>query len=83
MLNALTVGLPTEEGHRTRLHAAMLDNFVLSASADIFKRANLRMSKEIDHAVTYGIVIGKHNSTNTEKVKVIKGILWLILSNRR
>ncbi|XP_065653997.1 uncharacterized protein LOC100209825 isoform X3 [Hydra vulgaris] len=48
------------------LHGALLDNFILSANQDVFKKVNLRMEREIDHPVTYGFVI-KNNSSKMEK----------------
>lgn len=51
---------------RKVLHAAMIDNFILTASADVLKKNKLRLVREISHPVTYGIVMGL-NSTKTEK----------------
>lgn len=44
----------------------MIDNFILTASADVLKKNKLRLVREISHPVTYGIVMGL-NSTKTEK----------------
>jgi len=48
------------------LHAVMIDNFILSASSDVLERIKLRVEREIDYPVTYGIVMRK-NSTKTEE----------------
>ena len=48
------------------LHAAMIDNFILSASTEALKKSKLRMEREIEHPVTYGIVM-VHNSSKLEK----------------
>lgn len=48
------------------LHAAMIDNYILSASAEVLKKSKLRMEREVEHPVTYGIVI-VDNSTKVEK----------------
>ena len=48
------------------LHGALIDNFILSASTETLKTNRLRLEREFEQPVTYGIVM-KKNSTETEK----------------
>ena len=48
------------------MDGALIDNFILSASTGLLQKTKLRMEREIDHSITYGIVMRK-NSTETEK----------------
>ena len=51
----------------SKIEAAMIDNFILSANSKaILQNNHLRMAKEINHPVTYGLVMAD-NSTATEK----------------
>ena len=47
------------------LHAAMIDNYILSASTRHLIESKLRMASKLDYPVTYGIVMVK-NSSKTE-----------------
>ena len=48
------------------LHGVLIDNFILSASAKVLKENRLRLEREFEYPVTYGIVM-KKNSTKTEE----------------
>ena len=54
----------TEDRH---LHGALLDNFILSTNTHILNETKLRIEREFEHPVTYGIVMKREGSTNTEK----------------
>ena len=48
------------------LHAAMIDNYILSAIEDDLSKYELRLEREVHHPVTYGVAL-RMNSTKMEK----------------
>eukprot|EP00111_Clytia_hemisphaerica_P020644 TCONS_00060853-protein len=54
----------TEDRH---LHGALMDNFILTTNTDFLDKTKLRIDREFEHPVTYGVVMKREGSTNTEK----------------
>lgn len=48
-----------------KLHAAIIDNFILSAIRNDLTKYKLRLERELHHPVTYGVAL-RGNSTKTE-----------------
>ena len=55
-----------KEGEKHTLHAAIVDNYILSAIKDNLVSYKLRLEREIPYSVTYGVAL-RENSTNVAK----------------
>ena len=67
VITMINQGLTAAQGAKKPvLHAVMVDNFVYRASKGMLNKQEVHQELEIDHPVTYGIVLAK-NSTKLEK----------------